>query len=468
MLCTFKAVAQLSFYRQYSGTEYDFGQGVVQLPDSSYAITGRSGSWGLNSQAYILKVNKDGSYAWSQHYGGSEFDEGRRILSVPNQGYYVAGSSLSSPSSAYDVYLVKTDMSGTMQWEKRFDLGAWDFVTDAVLAADSGVLCVGYSQASSSNVTRGFVLRMAQNGDTLWSRYVGSQALNSVNAALLVNDSTLIVGGTYYNVDSTLNKGFLAAYHVNGNPLWFTSIGDNGSFGITDLTLNQNRYNLTGWKYDAALGEHDNYSGRYELNGSLFYESVYVNPGDVVLDEITLNGAQTKLYVGYRNQNLNNPNFGMDVTLGRFNTNYDWDNGPIYINHAGDEKVEQFIPTSDGGALAVGWITYPMNGGNSIFLMKIGPNDEVQTVVGNEPFLPLVENPSLTSFSFTVYPNPTEDYLHVQIPSAIDGVRIFGPQGQLVLQQPLEVGTHVLDVSHCPSGVYFIQCGHTTRKWVKL
>jgi hypothetical protein len=308
---------------------------------------------------------------------------------------------------------------------------------------------------------------LAQNGDTLWSRYVGSQALNSVNAALLVNDSTLVVAGTYYNLDSTLNKGFLAAYHVNGNPLWFTSIGDNGAFGITDLTLNQNRYNLTGWKYDPALGEHDNYSGRYELNGSLFYESVYVNPGDVILDEITLNGAQTKLYVGYRNENLIDATFGMDVTLGRFNTNYDWDNGPIYINHGGDEKVEQFIPTSDGGALAVGWITYPMNGGNSIFLMKIGPNDEVQTVMGNETFLPLVENPDLSSLPFTLYPNPVEDYLHLYLPSAIDDMRMVDAQGQLLLQQPLAFGSHTLDVSHLRAGMYFIQCGQTTRKWVK-
>jgi len=467
MLCSFQAMAQLSFYRQYSGSEYDFGQGVVQLPDSSYAITGRSGSWGFNSEAFILKVQKDGSYDWSQHYGGSEFDEGRRILSLPNQGYYVAGSSLSDPVAAYDVYLVKTDLIGELQWEKRVDLGAWDFVTDAVLAADSGVLCVGYSQASSSNVTRGFVLRLNQNGDTLWSRYVGTQAHNSVNAALLLNDTTLVVAGTYYNLDSTLNKGFLAAYHVNGNPLWFTSIGDNGAFGITDLTLNQNRYNLTGWKYDAAIGEHDNYSGRYELNGSLFYESVYVNPGDVILDEITLNGAQTKLYVGYRNENLNDATFGMDVTLGRFNTNYDWDNGPIYINHGGDEKVEQFIPTSDGGALAVGWITYPMNGGNSIFLMKIGPNDEVQTVVGNEPFLPLVENPDLMSLPFTIHPNPAEDYLHLYLPEAIDEMRMVDAQGQLLLQQPLAFGSHALDVSHLRAGIYFIQCGQTTRKWVK-
>ena len=147
-LCGLFAVAhtQVSFYRQYSGQEYDFGQGVVQLPDSSYALTGRSGSWGLNAEAFILKVNKDGTYAWSQHYGGAEFDEGRRIMYVPNQGFLLAGSSLVNNQSAYDLYVVKTALNGDMLWEKRVDLGAWDFVKDAVLTADTGMICVGYSQ----------------------------------------------------------------------------------------------------------------------------------------------------------------------------------------------------------------------------------------------------------------------------------------------------------------------------------
>ena len=50
--------AQGSFYKQYSGTEYDRGNSAVQLPDSSYALTGVSGSWGDNAEAFLLKISK--------------------------------------------------------------------------------------------------------------------------------------------------------------------------------------------------------------------------------------------------------------------------------------------------------------------------------------------------------------------------------------------------------------------------
>jgi hypothetical protein len=305
-------------------------------------------------------------------------------------------------------------------------------------------------------------------GDTLWSRFIGGTETNAIHTVLELHDSIYVVAGTYYNTDSTLNKGFIAAYHENGSSLWFTSIGDKGTFAITDMTINLNRFNLIGWKYDPVLNEHDNYTGRYEFNGSLFYESVYVNPGDVILDEVTLNGAQTKLYVGYRNENLSNPNFGMDITLGRFNTNFDWDNGPIYINHGGDEKVEQFIPTLDGGALAVGSITYPMNGGSSVFAMKIGPNDEFQTVIGNEPMLPLVSTEPIDGVGISLFPNPTHDFLSITLSQGAGLVSCLDAKGFVVLSQEIEAGNTALNVSALTAGVYFIQYAGTTWKFIKL
>ena len=460
--------AQGSFYTQYSGSEYDMGHGVVQLPDSSYVLTGRSGSWGDNAEAYLLKISKTGAYQWSQHYGSYEFDEGRRVMSHAVNGLYVAGSSMLNQATAYDLYLLNTAHNGTLTWEKRVDLGGWEFTNDAILTFDDGIVMVGSSQDPNSSNSRGFIVKTNAAGDTLWSRFIGGMETNAVHTVLELHDSIYVVAGTYFNADSTLNKGFISAYHENGSPLWFTSIGDKGTFAITDMTINLNRINLIGWKYDPVLNEHDNYTGRYEFNGSLFYESVYVNPGDVILDEVTLNGAQTKLYVGYRNENLSNPNFGMDITLGRFNTNFDWDNGPIYINQGGDEKVEQFIPTLDGGALAVGSITYPMNGGSSVFAMKIGSNDEFQTVIGNEPMLPLVSTEPIDGVGISLFPNPTQDVLNITLSQGYGMVSCLDSKGFVVHSHEIEAGKTALNVSALRAGIYFIQYAGRTWKFIKL
>ena len=52
------AFGQISFYKLFTNNGYDFGQGVVQLEDSSYLITGSSSSFlEAPSQAFIMKID---------------------------------------------------------------------------------------------------------------------------------------------------------------------------------------------------------------------------------------------------------------------------------------------------------------------------------------------------------------------------------------------------------------------------
>lgn len=113
------------------------------------------------------------------------------------------------------------------------------------------------------------MVKLNQDGDTLWTKTIGGTGQDVANTIINVEDSMFIVGGEYYNQDSLLSKGFLMKINQNGNVVWMNQIGDNGSFGITDVTLFTNKIYATGWKWDPLLNEHDNYTGRYELNGVL-------------------------------------------------------------------------------------------------------------------------------------------------------------------------------------------------------
>jgi hypothetical protein len=44
-LIPFMVSSQTEFYKIYTNNGYDFGQGIVQLEDSSYVITGSSSSF---------------------------------------------------------------------------------------------------------------------------------------------------------------------------------------------------------------------------------------------------------------------------------------------------------------------------------------------------------------------------------------------------------------------------------------
>ena len=78
-----------SFFKLYSDQGDDSGHGIVELLDSSYAVTGSSSSFigGVGSQAFLLKIDSTGGFEWSKNYGGPESEVGRRIMHIDNIGY---------------------------------------------------------------------------------------------------------------------------------------------------------------------------------------------------------------------------------------------------------------------------------------------------------------------------------------------------------------------------------------------
>lgn len=454
-LGSFHANGQVSFFKYFSGEGYDTGQGCAQLEDSSYIITGLSGSFGEDSEAFLLKLSKDGQYQWSNHYGGNEADWGRRVLYNQNLGYYIVGNSNSFSSGDFDALVVKTDLQGNQLWSKTYGSGNWEQINDAVFASDSGIVMVGSTQTLLGGGSDIYIVRLNQNGDTLWTKTIGGIGQDVANTIINVEDSMFIVGGEYYNQDSSLVKGFLMKMNQNGNIVWTNQIGDNGTFGITDITLFSNRIYAVGWKFDPLLNEHDNYSGRFELNGDLFSELVFVNQGDIILDQLSFSGNLTKLYIGYRYENLSNSIFGLDVALGRFDSNIQWDNGPVTIINLEEEKAEQIIQTSDGGTFAVGWTSYPVFGGSNVFALKIGPNDELPITTGIQVINDLVDIVEEVADSKKLYPNPSDGNLTLEGFTQPIDYAVYSSLGELV-----HIGIAFdgqLSLEFLQSGIYLIK-----------
>ena len=113
--------SQQYFYKLYSGNSFDKGEDIIETTDSSYLITGSSGSWGGNSQAFLMKIDTLGNYVWSQAYGGSESEEAVTVMERPGSGFYIAGMSNSSSKGNFDAMLIKTDENGSQEEEESTD-----------------------------------------------------------------------------------------------------------------------------------------------------------------------------------------------------------------------------------------------------------------------------------------------------------------------------------------------------------
>ena len=111
----FTVKADAAMWNQtYGGTEEDFGRSVVETSDGGYAITGVTFPFdNVKSDVWLVKTDVNGTMVWNQTYGGTSNElGGNSVMETSDGGYAIAGSTASYGAGGNDVWLIKTDEYG--------------------------------------------------------------------------------------------------------------------------------------------------------------------------------------------------------------------------------------------------------------------------------------------------------------------------------------------------------------------
>lgn len=148
------AAGNLLWQQTYGGAERDDAWSVQQTWDGGFIIAGDTESYGTGaSDVYLVKTNATGGLLWQKTFGGTGYDHGRSVQQTSDGGYVVAGD-LSLGSSNYCIYLVKTDGTGNFLWQKQFgDTGA-NGANAVIQTLDGGLAVAGYESVSGKSLTR--------------------------------------------------------------------------------------------------------------------------------------------------------------------------------------------------------------------------------------------------------------------------------------------------------------------------
>lgn len=457
----FLGKAQTSFYTCYSGNGYDKGEGVVQLQDSSYMITGSSSSFeDAPSQAFLLHIDKTGNYLWSKAYGGPEFEIGRRVMAIENYGYFIAGASSSGASGNFDAWLSFVDLAGNQQWETHLDLGAYEWVNDAVLLPDSSVMIVGETDSTATGELDVLVARISKTGQVLWSEKLGSSGSDRGLAMRKIDAGNVVIGGTWYNTDSLKQKGFVAKIDTSGAVIWNTQLGQNCAAQINALILTPMDIMALGESYFTGYTDADLFRSSLDYNGNIvFNEEGHADHSARYTTAVRYAaGSGDKFFVATQ---LINPVFmtfpdGEDNFVYRYSSAFYWDGYGMGYNGVGQDQVNQMINTLDGFAMFVGFHTTIGGGGNSVYAVKIGN----ENTFPSNAFPPigqlvgLIENGAFAQVK--IYPNPFSESLTLELGEELVQVRVLAINGEEHAKFSAS-GKYQVDLSQLAAGSYFLQ-----------
>jgi hypothetical protein len=164
----------LIWSKTYGGSGNDYGKDIIQTSDGNYLIVGWSNSPSMADQnANLIKIDPAGTVIWNKSYGGSNDDFGHSVQQCADGGFIMLGQTFSYGAGG-DAYLVKTDASGNMSWEKTFG-GSLSDEGVYVNANNDGSFT--FVIRDSSNVGKHIDIRVVKtdaSGNQIWSKTYGS------------------------------------------------------------------------------------------------------------------------------------------------------------------------------------------------------------------------------------------------------------------------------------------------------
>jgi hypothetical protein len=246
------------WHQTFGGDATDIGNCVELTNDGGYVIAGNTQSFGVAYyDIYLIKTDSSGIEQWHRTYGHNYYDYGKAVQQTSDGGYIIVGSSYSFGAS-YDVYLIKTDSNGNMQWERFFGGVGWDEGYDVAQTADGGYILVGATFSSADFDV--YLIKTNCNGIEQWSRTFGGEGIDYGLSVEQAVDGGYIVSGLT-QTDSLMDlEVYLLKIDISGNELWEECIGgENDDEGLSLKQTSEGGYIIAGTTTSFGAGNNDVY-----------------------------------------------------------------------------------------------------------------------------------------------------------------------------------------------------------------
>lgn len=250
--------------KKFGGTTNEFLDNINIDADGNFILTGVGGSNfsvtstinftnnSLEYEIFKVKINSDGDFLSinnlgnisDYNYGG--FTKTTKELSTFQYGYFSSSTigfndgSLLTKIGEQDIYLVKYNTNGTINWAKNFGyvnayLTLDDITTDSLnnvyLAADfsgSSILFNNSTYTNHGNVTS-IIIKLNSNGNIVWVKSADGTGTNTQNYPLTINANLngVFISGIFNNQNISYDNFNL--FNISN-----TSTSDNSFFAYID------------------------------------------------------------------------------------------------------------------------------------------------------------------------------------------------------------------------------------------
>lgn len=245
--------------RSYGGQYDDYFMDAAVLSNGGIALAGSTQSDGQSEEdAWLVRVDADGSPLWNHSFGGTGSDGFTSILALSN-GFLLTGHTESSGAGSTDVFIVRTDLNGNQLWNHTYGGILQDAGYGSVLCSDSG-FAIG---ASTSNFGAGdddfWLIRTDASGNIQWNKTFGGTGEDTLASIALCDEGGFVLFGETRSYGAGDEDFWLVRTDYEGDIHWNLTFGGSGSDRGMDMVYSNDDdgFALTGYTDSYGAGGTD-------------------------------------------------------------------------------------------------------------------------------------------------------------------------------------------------------------------
>lgn len=356
------------------GVADDIGHSNCNAHDGNLIVAGTTSSSGAGLADVILaKIDLEGNVLWEKTFGGSANDEAYCVSPTNDGGYMISGSSESFSLDDFppDLYLIKTDAFGNLEWEKTYGIGAFEIGYSVAQTEDAGYLVAGLaSLAGGSHV---YVIKTDQNGDSLWGKTYSANQFNWGRSIIIATDGNYVIAGSTSGLDSP-DDVCLTFINTGGGLIRQMTHGGSGIDQGNDISPTiDGGYIIIGNSNSTGAGMDDVYAVKTTSLGQFSWSKTYGFAGNDYGYSIEPTRDQGFIIAGCT-QAVGSPSGDVYLIKTASNGSTNW---YTTFGGAGDDVGYSVMRTSDGGFFVVGYTDSFGAGNKDIYLIKTDADGKV-------------------------------------------------------------------------------------------
>ena len=281
---------------------------VVQTLDGQYAIlVSVYGQQKESCRTYVLKTDQSGRLLWDKHHTTHTWVEAMDMIATTDGGFLLAGHVKSNPNSPFRyAWIAKLNEKGIMEWNTPFDL--FDIANfESVIEVKDGFLLQGNIAVSSNqNNMDAWLVKINQEGDPIWEKTYGSYGNDEAYHLIATKDGGYAFCGYTTSNGQGKKDAWIVKTDAKGELQWektHGTIANEYAKGL--LQMGDNSFVFSGATQNSYYNDLDAWTMWIDENGEKLGEQFYGGKGDDEIYDLALTKKDELVVAGYTTSKTN-------------------------------------------------------------------------------------------------------------------------------------------------------------------